>query len=458
MAYRQKLSKDTKISIPGGIPTLSKVISVIKQQINHEQFDFYELEPFEVTKVLLDVEDLPLQKDKTPDYTYYGSIAGRFVINKTQSILPADGPQLVKSLDPRIKNYPVVGELTVVANYNGQSYYWNTLNNFNLVNENSVPGISYIGTGETPPTARTKFGKRFERNSKIRQVKAEEGDLILHGRFGNSINLGSKDNNSLIKIRSGQRTDVGPNAFIGKDTGTLTAAQKTIRKLKNTVNRGGPIPEDIDKDKNSIYLSTHGKHTITNTNKKYSGPLTAEGNCIILNSDSLVFNARDGNVNIRTSGDLILEANGVNINAKSGNTIKMGDPRGVFMPTIDAMVMMEFMTEVIDVLNKGFAAIGKATNPPGLVSAAKDIATIVAKQIPRILEILTQQLFFNKSVMVQDPRFVIPENITIPEVDDIAIPEMDDIAKVPTLGDIPGVDVVESNKTEQLKGLKLKKN
>lgn len=73
------------------------------------------------------------------------------------------------------------------------------INSFNSPNENSVPGISYIGTGETPPTTLTKFGKRFERNGSIRQVKAEEGDLILHGRFGNSINLGSNSNSPVIK-------------------------------------------------------------------------------------------------------------------------------------------------------------------------------------------------------------------------------------------------------------------
>ena len=43
MAYRQKLSQDTTTSIPGGIPTIGKVISLIKQQINNQQFDFYEL-------------------------------------------------------------------------------------------------------------------------------------------------------------------------------------------------------------------------------------------------------------------------------------------------------------------------------------------------------------------------------------------------------------------------------
>ena len=258
MAYRQKLSQDTTTSIPGGIPTIGKVVSLIKKLINNQQFDFYELETFEVTKVLVDYEDLPNLKDGQPDYSYYGSVAGRFIINKSQGIKPQDGPQLVRPLDPKIKNYPVVGEVVVVANYNGKSYYWNTLNNFNLVNENSVPGISYIGTGETPPTSFTKFGKRFERNDSIRQVKADEGDLILHGRFGNSINLGSNDNKPVIKIRSGQRTDIqGPIVEDDSDE---------VKSLKNTVNRGGPIPEDINKDKNSIYLSTDTKYNIKNLN------------------------------------------------------------------------------------------------------------------------------------------------------------------------------------------------
>ena len=73
MAYRQKISQDTTTSIPGGVPTIGKVISLIKQQINHQQFDFYELETFEVTKVLVDYEDLPKQKDGHPDYSYYGA-------------------------------------------------------------------------------------------------------------------------------------------------------------------------------------------------------------------------------------------------------------------------------------------------------------------------------------------------------------------------------------------------
>ena len=335
MAYRQKLSQGTRTSIPGGIPTVGKVLSLIKQTINHEQFDFYELETFEVTKVLLDYEDLPKQKDGQPNYSYYGSVAGRFTVKNSQSIKPEDGPQLVRPLDPRIKNYPVVGELVIVANYGGKSYYWNTLNNFNLVNENSVPGISYIGTGEVPPTVRTKFGKRFERNASIRQVKADEGDLILHGRFGNSINLGSNDNNSLIKIRSGQRTDL--------DTG------------------GGPIPEDINEDKNSIYLSTSGRHEITNTNTDYK-PLIGNDNCIIVNSDNLIFNGRNGNVDIRSSKSLHLE----------GKDVKLGDKKAE-QSVIRGEDLKKFLDAILTELN-AFATSLSGTPITG--QAAKLVVSI----------------------------------------------------------------------------------
>ena len=56
MAYRQKISQDTTTSTPGGVPTIGKVISLIKQQINHQQFDFYELETFLRQKLLIGLE------------------------------------------------------------------------------------------------------------------------------------------------------------------------------------------------------------------------------------------------------------------------------------------------------------------------------------------------------------------------------------------------------------------
>jgi len=430
MAYRQKISQDTTTSIPGGVPTIGKVISLIKQQINNQQFDFYELETFEVTKVLVDYEDLPKQKDGHPDYSYYGAVAGRFVINKAQSIKPEDGPQLVRPIDPKIKNYPVVGELVVVANYNGKSYYWNTLNSFNSPNENSVPGISYIGTGETPPTTLAKFGKRFERNGSIRQVKADEGDLIFHGRFGNSINLGSNDNSPVIKIRSGQRTDV-QGTIKEKDT-------PDVKSLKNIINRGGPIPEDINKDKNSIYLSTDKKYLINSSNNKFN-PLEASGNSIIINSDKLIFNGRNGNVNIRASKDLHLEGDSVFINAKKAGTIKMGDPRAVFIPTINGQKLFELITSLTKVLS-GLPQL-PTSNPKALKDIAEGTADIVRQ--------VKNKEFLNMQVMTADPNFKLPDLPKIPEMPEIPKVELPEIPKP----DISNIDV-DMEKLETLEKIK----
>jgi len=440
MAYRQKISQDTTTSIPGGVPTIGKVISLIKQQINNQQFDFYELETFEVTKVLVDYEDLPKQKDGHPDYSYYGAVAGRFVINKAQSIKPEDGPQLVRPLDPKIKNYPVVGELVVVGNYNGKSYYWNTLNTFNLVNENSVPGISYIGTGESPPTALTKFGKRFERNGSIRQVKAEEGDLILHGRFGNSINLGSNDNSPVIKIRSGQRTDIQGKIKSGDED--------DVKSMKNVINRGGPIPEDINKDKNSIYLSTGKKYIIRNSNSKYKGQeLIAEGNSIIINSDKLIFNGRNGNVNIRASKNLYLEGDEVFINAGKGQTIKMGDPRAVFVPTVRGDVLLQFQTDILTLMSDILKAL--SGSPPNIAIAALKLPP----KLKRLFGVITKQTFLNKQVMTADPNIKLPDLPKIPELPELPTVELPDIPKPDISGVNVGVNMEDLETIEKLNNL-----
>ncbi len=442
MAYRQKISQDTTTSIPGGVPTIGKVISLIKQQINNQQFDFYELETFEVTKVLLDYEDLPKQKDGHPNYSYYGAVAGRFVINKSQSIKPEDGPQLVRPLDPKIKNYPVVGELVVVGNYNGKSYYWNTLNTFNLVNENSVPGISYIGTGESPPTALTKFGKRFERNGSIRQVKAEEGDLILHGRFGNSINLGSNDNSPVIKIRSGQRTDIQGKIKSGDED--------DVKSMKNVINRGGPIPEDINKDKNSIYLSTGKKYIIRNSNSKYKGQeLIAEGNSIIINSDKLIFNGRNGNVNIRASKNLVLEGDEVFIKAAKDQTIKMGDPRAVFVPTVRGDILLQFQSDILTLFSDFQQVLLLVATPPLLIPKAK----LLVDKIKRLSEVITKQTFLNKQVMTADPNIKLPDLPKIPELPELPTVELPDIPKPDISGVNVGVNMEDLETIEKLNNL-----
>jgi hypothetical protein len=405
MPYRKPVSTGQKENKTGGVPTMAKVKRLIKDAFNRELFDFYELETFEVSEILLEyIDDFPVTENGKPKLEFYGAVRGTFLMEKNQKVLPESGLGWVLPIDPRIKNYPLPGEQVVVGNYNGQSYYWNTLNVFNVVQENATPGISNLGMYKSSTGMNraplTKF-KTYKRNSTIRQIKAVEGDLVLNGRFGNSINLGSNDNNSLIKIRSGQRTDLIPSKVHPAKSG-----------LKAIYDLGGPIPEDINEDKNSIYLSTHGKHEVTNTGT-YDDDLIGEDNCIIINSDRLIFNGRKGDVNVRASKDLYLEGEEVFINATKDGTIKMGDPRAIFVPTIRGDVLLKFQSDILTVLTDiQQVLVLLVVNPALFVAKAK----MLLDKIIRLTEVITKQTFLNKQVMAADPDFKIPKTPKFPKI------------------------------------------
>ena len=401
MAFRIKRTVDTTTSLPTGIPSYSKISQMVKKLINASQYDYHQSEAFEVKEVNLNSA-----------YKGYGAVTGTFINNPNQVILGGS----VLPLMPNISQIPVIGEHVVVTEYNGQHYYTSIINRKNSPNENSQPGASGIYEKDT------KYGETFQRNTKISRVNVNEGDVVYEGRFGNSIKLGSNPKNQSpnIRIRAGQD------------------------KQYDTINI--PAKENINKDGSSIYLSTNETISIFNPNFPNA---KVDGNSIAISSDKLFLNGRDGNINIRASKKLLLEADEVFINAKKVGTIKMGDPRAVFIPTINGQIMMEFMTEVIDVLNKGFSAIGKATNPPGLLSAAKDIAKIVGDQLPNILDIIKEKRFLNMDVMTADPNIELPELVKIPEIPKIPKVKLPDIPKP----DISNIDV-DMEKLETLEKIK----
>ena len=366
MAWFKKRSVDTNASIPlNRLAKPEQISSYIKRIVDASQYEYHETEAFEVKKVIMN------------ESQNHGAVIGTFINSPKQEISGG----VVLPLMPNISNIPLIGEHVVVVEYNGQHYYTGIINRRNSPNENAIPGIAggYVEN--------TKYGETFERKD-IRRVHVCEGEIVYEGRFGNSIKLGChhKNNSPNIRIRAGQQTDSG--------------------------SIGAVVKEDVNKDKSSIYLSTN--ETVELDSLKTSGGRSfseesIKGNSIVINSDKLFFNSKNGNVNVRASKNLILQGDEIFIHAKSGNTIKMGPPDAIYIPTINADVMSKFLKEVIDVINKGMTAIGKATNPPGLVLAAKDIATIVSKQLPFILDVVKNELYLNKQIMVANPNIKIPK-------------------------------------------------
>jgi hypothetical protein len=380
MAWRKQRNVDTTISTPTGLPSWRGILSWIKKLISASQYDFYETESFKVTSVILN------------DPTSQGAISGTFLNNSKQKILG----DVVLPLKPNITQVPLVGEQVVVMEYNGQHYYTD------IINKRRSSVHNAIGEGNK------KVGNTFKINNDVKRIKLREGDLVFEGRFGNSINLSSDTNNNpLIKIRAGQRTDY------------------------NSLN--SVISEEINKDKSSIYLSTGEKIKVKGVGKL--GDEIVTGNSIVINSDKLLFNSRDGDVKVRASKDILLEGEEVFINATKAGTIKMGDPKGVFIPTVNGEKLFELFVGLMKLLT----AVPKLSTPATAAQAGKDILV----ELPKVTQQVTNKEFLNTSVMVSDPNFKVPEVPKFPDLPDLELEKLklEQGVKAPN---IPTADAVKN--------------
>jgi len=246
MPYKKKLHQ---IALDNSNELFNKVKTETLTQIKDNEFEFYELEPFFVQDVLLDEKELP-KKRGAPDWKYYGAIKGYWVTDRFKKTFPK-GEEWVLPLDPHIKRYPITGEIVVCVNYSWhnhhQTYYTTIVNYRNNPNNSKVswgnPKLSPVSTAPT-------FHK---------PVVANPGDIVIQGRFNNSINIGSQDMvGSSIKL-----------VAHGRENPTY----------------------DLEKDAASIYIQDGGNVTVTNPNKKM-GSRTVTGKKIILDADEIVINAK----------------------------------------------------------------------------------------------------------------------------------------------------------------------
>jgi len=377
MAYRKNRTSETVTSVPGGIPSWRGVISWIKKLVKSSQYDFYETEAFQVSEVILNEPSLR------------GAVKGTFLNNPEQSIKGEYG--LIKPLTPNFISIPLIGEHVVVVEYNKQHYWTSIINRRGKVNENAV-----ISANEEYDLENNTYGKTFQRKN-VKQLEVGEGSIMFQGRFGQSIHFDASNNNPSILIRN------------NKDN--------NVREL---------ISEDIDDDDSSIYLTSNGLRG------KFFNGQQITGKNILIKSDDVYIKGRN---NVYLEGDEIF------INAKKQNTIKMGDPRAIFIPTVNGEKLFELFVSLTNVL----VAL------PQLPSANPKAIADIARGTDEILSQVKNQEFLNKQVMTADPNFKIPDlpkppDIKIPEVPEVKIPEAPNIDEKISVNKI----VIE----EQLKNLK----
>ena len=405
MAYKSRpgASKDFK-PFTGGLPNLSQIhnsLAGVEQRLRSTEF--YELEATEVIDVIFDEADLPLEADGTPTYSLVGAIKGRMV--NSQHKQPESRLGWIQPMDANIKQYPLIGEYVIVGRYLGRYYYAQTINMLGSPNSNSYPGYSgdkasltdntirrhahnrsvEVGATKTPNKAASgefTVGDPFVPNPLIRQLQPSFGDVIFNGRLGQSIRFGSNPDTlePNILIRAGQLTDA--EAF-GKTA--------DVDDLKDNANK--PVTEDINADGSSLWITSDQEVPLEVAIESDLTP-TIDGKQIILNSDRLLFNAKNG-------GDIFCySANDINFIATTQTVVE--SPK-IFLgnveatePVVKGQILVDLLLELIGILD-GIHTVPTPAGPIPKLNVAQTTTGPLAKAFAdikgKVKDILSEQNF-----------------------------------------------------------------
>ena len=323
-------------------------------QQSKEKLDlFYEIEPAEVLKIIntkQDLTELQLLVDGVEDLSFLGCVVCRRVYTENnEDILSFKGIPLkkyiAKPLDVNFVKLPVVGELVPLINfldsdstkniYNKNTFYLNSINSWNSPHQNSLQNISALDSVESTEVANPEdgnpfvvggelpeLGENFTERDDVKKVQMYEGDILIEGRFGQHIRLGSSD-----KI-----LEENPNWWSEGSDETLGRPVTIISNGQSVENIGELEPRDlyktdINKDPSTIiltenqptsldlaYLDLGEDDAILNT-LEFDTIVDTQNPTIQMNSGTLILNARDNKllgfakagIGLATSGNMSID-------------------------------------------------------------------------------------------------------------------------------------------------------
>jgi|MDTG01.1.fsa_nt_gb hypothetical protein len=176
-------------------------------------------------------------------------------------------PFLARPCNSNIKQIPLVGEHVLVFRAinqesttdkrRGQWYYFPAISIQSAVNNNSLPGIARNrgnDVNEVPQNIAEKpLGETFEEQV-VSPLQPYEGDILIEGRFGNSIRLGStiQLNSSATIDDIDKRYTLSPswNGNLNSDPIIILSNGQINKKNKEFV------VESFDTDQASLYLTS----------------------------------------------------------------------------------------------------------------------------------------------------------------------------------------------------------
>lgn len=301
------------------------------------------------------VEDIILNENH-PKYAKDGHNVGmakiRFIPGDRG--VPVENLNWAAPIDSSIREYPLKNELVLVFYSLGRLFYTRRINSTNKIGESTWPGLrermspaiqtskksdsaviaakggsSYEPwkTGQPPFTV----GDEFVENSTSQMLRPSEGDLIIHGRFGNSIRMGSSlFSNPVTKTpQPNLLMTVGISNNRKTSTGTGTSSVYSL------------VFEDINKDKSCIWMTVdekivlkpatmdsvaHLRSAEVSDSTKYTGAQ------IFINSDRLILNSKVNEISLFSAAEINLSAV-QSVTIDSGKSVMITGERGVDITT-----------------------------------------------------------------------------------------------------------------------------
>ena len=373
-----------------------------------------------VVDIILDEGTTNEEKEKFKANGEWAGVGTIFYKSVTQPVgLNQSRTEGIKAFPyfPNFKHYPLIGEIVpiiqlpsptigVSTTTDTVSYYLPPTNIWNTVHHNAypyLPGLppsqqkSYTQSEagsfakDSPSQSPIEFGKTFIQRDNIRDLLAFEGDVIVEGRWGNTIRLGST-----VTSRPNNWSSVGV-------CGDPIIIIRNGQNQPNTTPIQQPEVENINKEGSSVYLTstqaipiqtptaeeTHSSGK-SSYHKFYPTPPSKYniGTQAIINGDRVIINAKTDHVLIDAGLTLSFNAQkGFNFDTpknfvvKTGTTIRLGKEFAPH-PLVKGDKMVNLLDSLISELSN-LAITLQSVPVPGM-EGVKAASTIL---VPKLAEL-----------------------------------------------------------------------
>jgi len=273
-----------------------------------------------------------------------------------------------KPFNMNIKQIPLIGEHVLIFKaYNQETtltktgiewYYFSPYSIQSSINSNLLPGISYNTISEAE-AQKIKPGVNFEAKS-ISPLQPYEGDLMIEGRWGNTLRFGSTTKNESGLINAswhGAASTVGDPIII-LSNGQINKPNKQF------------VVENIQTDNASIYLTStqkikqfklQNKLKIGTSESAFSKPQ------LIGTADRIILTAKTDIVAIDSQKGIELHAPNINIGISDEKE-----------PLLHSTATIELLKKLIQICQIGFVDSNGSVSTP-IYNALSDSGRLLSE-------------------------------------------------------------------------------